>query len=159
MAQTSITLTHGRASDLQVGSGEPARLVLNKVTRLFQGAAGGTYPGATGFTLAGAYASGTVTFSASDGVITITINGVAVAEDVTGFDDTEAASLLVGAINNEPDPLVSGFVTSTSEAGVLTVTATSPGPSGNIITLAASGTGVTASGARLAGGTATTYTF
>ena len=47
---------------------------------------------------------------------------------------------------------MSGFVTATSALGVVTIRATQKSAWGNAITLAASGTNVTASGARLTGG-------
>lgn len=159
MAQTSITLTHSRASDYQGKASMTARDAAHRFERLLSGCVGGSYPGATGFSVAQTPASGTVTFSASDGVITITINGVAVAEDVTGFDDAEAAEIFVGSINGESNPLIEGMVTASSSGGVLAITAAYPGVAGNTTTLAATGTGVTASGARLTGGVSISYTF
>ena len=261
MAQTGIILTHSRASDYQGKASMSARDAAHRFERLLTGCVSGSYPGATGFTVASETASGTVTFSGSQGVQasgtvtlggdagdvtvviggfsvgpvpfdtddtvtalavaiaigedipasgivtasaagdvvtitaiaygtagnaitltasrtagtatasgatlaggtdntgTITINGVAVAEDVTGLSDTAAASLLAASINAETDPLVDGVVTATSSAGVVTISAAAPGVGGNAITLAASGTGLTASGARLTGGASTSYTF
>lgn len=97
-------------------------------------------------------ASGTVTISSGSGSITATINGVAIA--VTwATSDTNTAALLAAAINASANALVAGLVTAASAAGVCTVTALHSGKQGNCITLAASGTGATASGARLTGGT------
>lgn len=99
-----------------------------------------------------AQASGTVTISSGSGSITATINGVAVA--VTwGTSDTATATALAAAINASTNALVAGIVTASSAAGVVTVKALHSGKVGNCITLAASGTGATASGARLTGGT------
>ena len=97
-------------------------------------------------------ASGTFTLSSGSGTITATINGVAIA--ITwATDDTTSAALLAAAINASANALVAGIVTATSAAGVVTVTAARGGKAGNTVTIAASGTGNTASGARLTGGT------
>jgi phage tail sheath gpL-like len=99
-------------------------------------------------------ATGTVTLSGGSGTITATINGVAIA--ITwATSDTNSAALLAAAINASTDALVQNIVTATSAAGVVTVSAVVPGVVGNCVTLAASGTGATASGARLTGGTET----
>ena len=99
-------------------------------------------------------ATGTVTLSGGSGTITATINGVAIA--ITwATSDTNSASLLAAAINASTNALVQNIVTATSAAGVVTISAVVPGVVGNCVTLAASGTGATASGARLTGGTET----
>lgn len=99
-------------------------------------------------------ATGTVTLSGGSGTITATINGVAIA--ITwATSDTNSASLLAAAINASTNALVQNIVTATSVAGVVTISAVVPGVVGNCVTLAASGTGATASGARLTGGTET----
>ncbi len=99
-------------------------------------------------------ATGTVTLSGGSGTITATINGVAIA--ITwATSDTNSAALLTAAINASTNALVQNIVTATSAAGVVTITAVVPGVVGNCVTLAASGTGATASGARLTGGTET----
>lgn len=96
-------------------------------------------------------AAGTVTISSGSGSITATINGVAIA--ITwATSDTNSATLLKNAINASVNALVAGLVTATSALGVVTVTAANKGKPGNTITLAASGTGATASGARLTAG-------
>lgn len=122
--------------------------------RLFDYFSTGLEHGSIVVTIAGtsaAYASGTVTISSGTGSITATINGVAIA--VTwGTSDTATATALAAAINASTNALVKGLVTATSAAGVVTVKAFQPGKLGNAITLAASGTGATASGARLTGG-------
>lgn len=109
----------------------------------------------TGGTLAqyeGAQATGTVTLASASGAITITINGVEAASETWATSDTATAAALVVDIAASTDPLVRGHVTATSSAGVVTITAVRGGHLGNAITLAAAGTGVTASGARLTGG-------
>lgn len=99
-------------------------------------------------------ASGTVTLSGGSGTITATINGVAIA--ITwATSDTNSAALLAAAINASTNALVQNIVTATSAAGVVTISAVVAGVVGNCVTLAASGTGATASGARLTGGTET----
>lgn len=99
-------------------------------------------------------ATGTVTLSGGSGTITATINGVAIA--ITwATSDTNSASLLAAAINASTNALVQNIVTASSAAGVVTISAVVPGVVGNCVTLAASGTGATASGARLTGGTET----
>jgi phage tail sheath gpL-like len=96
-------------------------------------------------------ATGTVTLSSSSGTVGATINGVSVT---TAFatSDTVTAAALAAAINASGSALVNKHVTATSALGVVTVTAVHPGYAGNAVTLAASGTGATASGARLTGG-------
>lgn len=100
-------------------------------------------------------ATGTVTLSSSSGSVSAIINGVtSSATFVT--DDTATASLLSAAINNNTNALVRGQVTATSALGVVTITAVTSGTAGNLITLAASGTGATASGTRLTSGATNT---
>lgn len=99
----------------------------------------------------GAQASGTVTISSGSGTITATINSVGVA--VTwGTDDATTAAALAAAINASTNSAVQGQVYATAAAGVVTIKARTGGSGGNAITLAASGTGATASGATLTGG-------
>lgn len=97
-------------------------------------------------------ATGTYTLSSSSGVLTATINGVALATGSLAGTDTENAVVLAALINASTNALVSGLVTATSALGVVTVTAL-PGKMGNAVTITAAGTGNTASGARLTGGT------
>lgn len=100
-------------------------------------------------------ASGTVTISSGSGSIAAVINGVSTA--VTwGTSDTATAAALAAAINASANALVNGHVTATSALGVVTITAINPGVTGNAITLSATGTGATASGARLTSGAAAT---
>lgn len=104
-----------------------------------------------------AKATGTVTMASSSGTVGAIINGVTVS--VTwATSDTVSAALLATAINASVNALVAGFVTATSALGVVTLTATQAGISGNAITLAATGTNVTASGARLTAGAETLVT-
>ena len=98
-------------------------------------------------------ASGTLTISSGSGSVAALINGVSIAVAWT-TSDANTASLLAAAINASVNPLVEPFVVASAALGVVTVTAMEPGVSGNTITLAASGTGITASGNRLTGGAA-----
>jgi phage tail sheath gpL-like len=97
-------------------------------------------------------ASGTLTISSGSGTVGGSINGVSIT--VTwGTSDTATATALAAAINASTNALVQNLVTASAAAGVVTITAVQKGKQGNTMTLAASGTGVTASGARLTGGT------
>lgn len=93
-------------------------------------------------------ATGTLTISGGAGTVGGVINGVSVT--VTwGTSDTATATALVTAINAKP-----GLpVMASSSAGVVTIYAMGGGGTGGggSITLVASGTGVTASGATLSG--------
>lgn len=94
-------------------------------------------------------ASGTLTISSGTGSVGGTIGGT--AKTVTwATSDTATATALAAAIN--ADTTLNKYVSATSAAGVVTITAHTPGTIGNGITLTASGTGVTASGAKLASG-------
>ena len=97
------------------------------------------------------YASGTVTIASGSGTVSITINGVAISR-TWATNDTTTASAFVTDINGSANALVKNHVSATSAAGVITITAKAPGQWGNAVTLAAAGTGMTASGARLANG-------
>lgn len=100
----------------------------------------------------GVVASGTVTYSSSSGAQTVVINGVTVY-NATGASDSANASAAAAAINASTNVLVAAHVRATSSAGVCSIYAKKPGLEGNIVTLAVTGTGATASAARLAGGT------
>lgn len=107
--------------------------------------------------VSGVQASGTVTISSGSGAIAAVINGVTIS--ITwATSDTNSATLLKNAINASADALVSGIVTATSLAGVVTITAVDKAKCGNSITLSATGTGATASGARLTGGVNPVFT-
>lgn len=100
---------------------------------------------------AAAQASGTLTISSGSGTVGGSINGVAIT--VTwGTSDTATAAALAAAINASTNALVKGIVTAKAASGVVTITSVDATKTANAITLAASGTGVTASGARLTGG-------
>lgn len=87
-------------------------------------------------------------------------NGAAYSGDqfdgiYNGGSVTAVAASLAAAVVRSATALVVNVVTATSALGVTTITALQPGLVGNAITLAVSGTGPSASGARLTGGTST----
>lgn len=104
-------------------------------------------------------ASGTFTFASASGTTTATINGVAFTQ--SSGTDSARATALASAINGSANALIAGVVTASAVGAVVTVTAAGKGKPGNTNTLAASGTGFTASGNRLTGGAddTTAYTF
>ena len=106
----------------------------------------------------GTRATATITIVAPDAnPYVATINGVdSVLDPGVAGDANATATGLCAAIQANEDPLVQPLVFATVAANVITIHAQDGGASGNIITLAASGTGATASGGRLTGGTAAT---
>lgn len=109
------------------------------------------------------YATGTVTFSTAvpSADETVTINGVVITfkasadpdenEVTIGATLAETATNLKNFINDHRNDFgVSGGVTATSNAGVVTVR--SPGTAGNAVTLAEAGTNIAVSGGTLSGG-------
>jgi phage tail sheath gpL-like len=146
-------LTNGPAQEGVLGP--DVRTMALAVARVLQAAAAGAYGSTARFSLSysltdSLQASGTLTISSGSGAVGGTIAGT--AKTVTwGTSDTASAAALAVAIN--ADATIKGFVYATSAAGVVTLTALVPGVAGNRITLVASGTGVTASGATLASGT------
>lgn len=100
----------------------------------------------------GARATGTVTMATASGTITMVINGVTAVNRAWATSDTATATAAAADINSSTDARVQGLVYATSAAGVVTISAVAGGLQGNAITLAATGTNTTASGARLTGG-------
>jgi phage tail sheath gpL-like len=109
-------------------------------------------------------ASGTVTLEA--GVATgdiVTTVGVTAKTVTYATSVTATAAAIAAAIN--ADTTINKFASATSAAGVVTITAHTPGQIGNGIAFSVTGTGATASGSgTLTGGTGpggapTTYTF
>jgi phage tail sheath gpL-like len=128
---------------------------LERAAQHFEALAGGTRQGTvsvlTNGGANGVAASGTITMATSSGTVGAIINGVSIT--VTwATSDTASSAALATAINTSVNPLVQPFVTATSAGAVTTITAKNKGSQGNAITLAATGTNVTASGARLTGG-------
>lgn len=105
-------------------------------------------------------ASGTLTFASVVATNSFVINGVtftAVASGASGnqfnvgLTDAATAINAAAAVNASNTTLIQGYVSASADTGVVTITAYDPGQAGNCITLAG-GTHITASGARLTGG-------
>lgn len=101
----------------------------------------------------GVVANGSVAYSSASGTQTVTINGVQVHSAAVGATDAATAAAVASSINSSTDALVQGHVRALVRSATVYIFASRPGAQGNAITLAASGTGATASGARLTGGT------
>jgi phage tail sheath gpL-like len=150
-------LTIGSTKNLDFAPDATRRYeTLMAAAQLLEGLAAGQYQGTVDFQYttaadAAVRASGTLTMATSSGTVGGVINGVTIT--VTwGTSDTASSAALAAAINASSNALISGVVTATSALGVTTIRAVQPGKTGNAITLAASGTNVTASGTRLTGG-------
>lgn len=158
MATTTVTFQHSRASDLQGSlATQESKQFLARLTNLLAGFMGGQYSVATA-RVSQTAATGTLTLSTASGTVGGVINGVTITVTYA-TSDANTASLIAAAINASTNPLVQGLVSASAASGVVTITSLVAGTAGNMTTLAASGTGVTASGARLTGGLTTTYTF
>lgn len=113
-------------------------------------------------------ATGTLTLATVLATHTCSINGVTFTA-VTGAaganqfsidgNDAADAAALAAAINASASALVSGHVTATANGAVVTLTAKTPGVSGNAIAIASGQATIVASGARLTGGTETLTAF
>jgi phage tail sheath gpL-like len=131
------------------------RRTLEELAMHFEALAGGSRQGSVSILTNGGSngtaATGTITMASSSGTVGAIINGVTVS--VTwATSDTASSAALAAAINASVNALVQPFVSATSALGVTTLTAKNKGTQGNAVTLAATGTNVTASGARLTGG-------
>lgn len=150
MATVLITaVTTQDVGDLSFANWGKGR-VSREVAKLIEALGVGAFTGSLDVQNAPAFASGTLTLSSASGAVGGTIGGTLVTVTASG-GDTATATALAAAIN--ADATVKTFVTATSAAGVVTLTAISPGTMGNSMSLVASGTGSSASGARLTGGT------
>jgi len=105
-------------------------------------------------------ATGTITLSSFVADDTITVNGITYTgksspsgahEFLIGADDTATAANFVTKMNADTDTHITGVVTASSAAAVITFTSAVAGNIGNAITIAISAHG-TASAARLSGG-------
>lgn len=161
MANTIISINHPSPFNLSAeGAARRRNEAVQLVVGFLRGLVSGTQKGISlainsgTATTALASASGTVTLSGfvTSDTVTATINGVGITVTYATSNNNTAA-LLAAAINSSTNALVQYLVRASSAAGVVTITALQPGVTGNTITLAASGTGATASGARLTGGT------
>lgn len=117
---------------------------------------------------AGVQATGTFTTVSAVATDAITVNGVtftAVASGATGnqfnigANDAATATNIAAAINASATDLVSKHVTASAASNVVTITAVLPGHAGNAVTITSAVATITASGARLTGGTETTTSY
>jgi phage tail sheath gpL-like len=102
----------------------------------------------------GVAATAEVEYDGSSGTTNVVINGVTFSQ-ASGTDDARAAAA-AAAINASANALISGVVTASYSANVLTLRAVEKTKAGNANTLSVSGTGVSASGARFTGGVTAT---
>lgn len=144
---TAATFTLGGLS-----SGKLAAVAVVLITSLFFGVFGNSLTVKT----KGIAATGTVTYVAPSGTQTIVINGVTVYNATAGASATLTAAAAAAAINASTATGILGLVRAVSRAGVVHIFAVDGGLLGNATTLSVTGTGATASVARLAGGTVAT---
>lgn len=160
MAESTIVrITHERrAVDLDLGQDAGAYEGLAALSNFFEALNAGIYNGKVEMAGGAARATGTWTVASGTSALTCVINGVTINR-TWATSDAATAAALVSDINNHANALINTHVSATSVGGVVTITAKTPGNPGNAITLAGTGTGVTVSGARLAGGTETLRTY
>jgi phage tail sheath gpL-like len=139
-----------------ISPGTSKRHTIKALQNLIKGIAAGTRLGSATIDLRASLtaASGTLTASSASGTVGGVINGVTITVTAAG-GDTNTAALIAAAINASTNALVQNVVTASSNGAVVTVTSVLGGVYGNTITLAASGTGMSASGARLTSGAET----
>lgn len=140
---------------------------MNNFQNFVSGLIGGNQQALATYTFGRLLSAGTFTFVSVVATNTILINGVTftcVASGATGNQfnvggtDTLTAVAAAAAINASVSSLVSGAVTATSALGVVTITAVQSGTAGNYITISSPNGTITASGARLTGGSNGTLT-
>lgn len=132
-------LTHNRAA------------AFARIAAFFDALAAGMEPGAVGETkvvaskgstaAAAVRAYGTITFSGATGTVGATVAGTAKTFAHGASDAADATTL---AANINADATLNKLVEAAAVGAVVTITAIQPGVLGNQITLAASGTGVSA---------------
>ena len=157
-----------QTNDTQTFVGSDKRTTAGLLQRLFKSMAMGSrlfnVSMSAGVTPVAASAYLAIDDASVNGTVGGTINGVSITVAAASDTGYVVAQNLATAINASSDALVVGLVTAvasnpTGDDGRVTITAaTKYGKAGNGFTLAASGTGVTASAARLAGGTDGTVT-
>ena len=146
---------------------ETAQRIINFITGLCSGTEIGPSGSAPSVAISiegqATAASGTYTLTSVVATDAVAVNGVtftAVASGATGnqfnvgVSDTATATNLAAAINASATALVSGYVTASSAATVVTVTAVQKGLAGNVYTITSADGTIVASGARLTGGAA-----
>lgn len=177
--KTILTITHDKdtAADmtarLSAETNNP-KLYVNRLQDYLQGVSSGIYHAKIDSQVdqgSATAASGTLTLASVVATNTCAVNGVTftcVASGATGNQfnvggtDTVTATNLAAAINASVTALVSGYVTATSAGAVVTVTAAKRNQDGNMCTISGGQATITASGARLTGGTdasANTYSY
>lgn len=138
---------------------------MNNSVNYIEGLIGGNQLALVTITQNRIQATGTLTFASVIATNTFLINGVtftAVASGAganqfnVGVSDTLTAASAVAAINASVSALV--MVTATSALGVITLTASASGTPGNAFTISSPNGTITASGARMTGGTNGTST-
>ena len=160
MATTTAVITITTTEDIgtqltnDIKAGQRPQFVLNNLGAFLSNCASASKFATVDVQINGgsaAVASGTVTIASGTGAIAAVVNGTTSTVTWTTSDTATATALAaaVAAANT-------GVATATSIAGVVTIKAAAKGTTGNTITLSATGTGATASGARLAGGTLAT---
>lgn len=172
MAKVLIEITHSESSgDITYLLQAPERFrQIQNLVNYFQALGAGVRKGAVMVSVGDVQAAGALTFSAAAATNTIVINGVTftcVASGATGDQfnvggtDAITAANAAAAINASATAGVASIVSASAASNVVTVTAVEPGLSGNAVSLAATG-GISASAAKLAGGTdgtEVTYNF
>lgn len=169
MAKISVTIDTPAGVDPFSIANDSKRTKLRALAYLLRNFASATFLGHPTLRAGTAAATGTVTCASVSAADTVTINGVvftatAGTADPGEFsidgDNTADAVSLVAAINTSASPIVSNNVSASNLLGVVTLTAKTKGTPGNANTLASSnGTRLLTSGARLTGGTDTTFSF
>lgn len=116
------------------------------------GGAGNIYVDLAGNGNRGDTATGTYSISGASGDLTATISGTGVTLPGAGYaSDAAAATALAAAIN--ADSTVNKIVSALADGTTITITPVAAGKFGNAVTTTATGTGLTADQATLAGGT------
>lgn len=152
---TSTLIAISQTDPLQL-QGRRDKDALGRLVRHLHGFLGGTRRAtsidifADGASLT--HANAGLLLSGASGSVGGTINGVTITVAAAG-GDTATATALANAINANTNLLVQFHVMAQAAGNAVNVVAVHPGIVGNCITLAATGTGVTATSPRLVGGT------
>lgn len=166
VAITSPLTVDGLSSQIDLSMG--GLDAVNNFVNFVSGATGGNQSASLVFNIGRLKATGTFALDTVIATDAVSINGVAFTAVASGAvanqfnigaDDEETATNLAASINASVTALVTGVVTASAAAETVTITAVSPGTSGNLITIASADATITASGARLtagSNGTATT---
>lgn len=159
LAITSALTVDGLKSQMDLAPGQlPA---LNNFIDYITGLAGGNQQASLVFNVGRIQATGTFLLDTVIATDAVSINGVAFTavnsgaganQFNVGVSDAATATNLAASINASVTALVTGVVTASASAETVTVTAVSPGTSGNLITISSADATITASGARLTGG-------